>query len=111
VGTLYHYTDLAGYNAIRAQPVWVFKANQPPGGRPFGSYFTPLDPSEEDLAGQLGISSAKTEYVFCFTDTGDLKHLRGGRGKYVLYSPSDYRVAKSRQIAAGSREKVLEKLQ
>ena len=39
---VYHYMDQSGWNAIRSQIDWTFKAYQPPGDRPFGVYFTTL---------------------------------------------------------------------
>lgn len=89
---LFHYTDADGYNAIRAQPVWVFKASKPPGDHPEGAYFTTLPPATRKLAQRLRIPASKTEFVFCFEGGDDLVPLEGGRGEYIVYSESDYRV-------------------
>jgi hypothetical protein len=99
---LYHYTDLAGYNAIRAQPVWRFLARRPPGDRPVGAYFTDLPPDSPKLAKRLGIPRSKVEYVFVFADVGDLQSLDGGRGDWIHYSPVDYEVVRDRQIRSGA---------
>jgi hypothetical protein len=93
----YHYTDQTGYNAIRSQATWRFIAQQPPGNHPFGAYFTPLPQTTRNLAQKLRIPRDKLKYVFEFTDAGDLTPLPGGRGQYIVYSPTDYEVDKSRQ--------------
>jgi hypothetical protein len=87
-----HYTDQAGFNAIRALKPWVFRASQPPGDHPFGAYFTTLAPDTPNLARRLRIPRMKTEFVFTFADVGDLKPLHGGRGEFIFYSPRDYSV-------------------
>ena len=46
----HHYTNLAGYNGIRAAVVWHVFAAKPPGNRPFGAYFTILPPGTKLLA-------------------------------------------------------------
>ncbi len=98
-----HFTDLRGFNGIRAVPIWRFLAAQPPGPRPFGAYFTPLSPQTRNLARRLGLPKDKLEYVFSFTDRGDLIPLRGGRGAYVFYSRTDYEVEPDRQTYHGKR--------
>jgi hypothetical protein len=98
---MHHYTDLAGYNAIRASPVWRFIASQPPGNHPFGAYFTTLPPDTPNLAKKLRIPASKLAYVFIFDDVGDLTPLPGGRGAYVFYSPVDYHVDVDRQLDSG----------
>src|SRR4051812_14618382 len=92
-----HYTDQAGYNAIRATVVWHFRAGKPPGDHPFGAYFTTLPRDTRNLAKRLRIPNGKVQYVFEFQDTGDLTPLSGGRGQYIYYSPTDYDVDKPRQ--------------
>lgn len=92
-----HYTDQTGYQAIRAQIVWLFRAGQPPGNHPFGAYFTTLPRSTPNLAQRLRIPRSKTQFVFEFSDVGDLTSLPGGRGRYIYYSPKDYDVAQPRQ--------------
>jgi hypothetical protein len=97
-----HYTDLTGYNAIRAAEVWHFRAHQPPGNHPFGAYFTTLPRGTPNLAQRLRIPRAKVQYVFEFTDVGDLIPLPGGRGQFIFYSPHDYDVDKTRQLYSGA---------
>jgi hypothetical protein len=98
---LYHYTDKDGYNAIRASSPWHFRAERPPGDHPLGAYFTCQQPSTPKLAKRLQIPVRKLEYVFAFEDKGDLKQLRGDRGKQILYSPEDYYVESERQLYCG----------
>ena len=97
----FHYTDQAGYIAIRSQVVWHFEAAQPPGLHPFGAYFTTLGRSTKSLAQRLRIPKSKVAFFFEFTDIGDLTPLPGGRGQYIFYSPTDYDVDQSRQINHG----------
>src|SRR5262245_64916979 len=96
-----HYTDQAGYNAIRSQVVWLFRASQPPGNHPSGAYITTLVRGTPNLAQRLRIPRSKVQFVFEFTDVGDLTPLPGGRGQYVFYSPADYEVDPPRQLYAG----------
>jgi hypothetical protein len=100
---LYHYTDRAGYNGIRAGVDWRFKASQPtPRYHPSGAYFTPLGPgTSRAKLRMIFVPNRKREFVFVFEDVGDLIPLRGGRGEIVVYSPGDYLVARSRQIDHG----------
>jgi hypothetical protein len=99
-----HFTDLPGWNAIRSQSVWLFRAAQPPGGHPFGAYFTTLDSTDANLAVKLRIPREKLGYVFGFRDRDpvDLLPLPGGRGRFIFYSSNDYAVDESRQIAHGA---------
>lgn len=99
---MYHYTNLAGYNGIRATIDWCFKAHQPPGNHPLGTYFTTLPKDTPNLAVRTRIPKSKLQYVFEFTDAGDLTPLPGGRGQFIFYSPVDYIVVKSRQKFAGA---------
>jgi hypothetical protein len=99
---MFHYTNLAGYNAIRATTDWRFKAHQPPGNHPFGAYFTTLPKNTLNLAVRIRIPKSKLQYVFEFTDAGDLTPLPGGRGRFIFYSSVDYIVVKSRQTFAGA---------
>ena len=47
---MFHYTDKAGWNAIRSQVTWLFKISQPRDpDRPKGAYFTDIEPSAENL--------------------------------------------------------------
>jgi hypothetical protein len=98
---VFHYTDKDGYDAIRSQQVWRFKAAQPPGGHPHGAYFTTLPPDTKSLANKLRIPRRKLAYVFCFVDAGDLVPLPGNRGAYIVYSPGDYEVVVDRQLYEG----------
>jgi hypothetical protein len=98
---MYHYTDKDGYNAIRSQPIWLFLAEQPPGDRPFGAYFTTLPPDTPNLARRLRIPREKLNFVFDFTGRDGLRPIEGDRGRFIFYSPSDYSVEPSRQVFAG----------
>jgi hypothetical protein len=89
---LFHYTDGDGFNGIRAQPIWVFKAAQPAGDHPRGAYFTTLGPDTGNLAKRLRVPKAKIAFVFCFVDGSDLIPLPGGRGAFIFYSRDDYEV-------------------
>lgn len=99
-----HFTDKAGYDSIASQVNWCFKAGQPPGDHPFGAYFTTLPPEAANLAARLRIPRAKIEFMFQFTDAGDLCPLRGGRGSFIFYSPVDYVVEETRQEYCGETE-------
>jgi hypothetical protein len=104
VPLIYDYTDRSGYNGIRAGEDWCFKAAQPPPhDHPPGAYFAILMPETQNLAQRLRVPVSKIEYFFAFEDAGDLIPLRGGRGRYILYSPTDYTVVKARQQSAGER--------
>jgi hypothetical protein len=100
---VYHYTDREGYNAIRAGGSdWKFSASQPPGDHPFGAYFTTLPPDTVDLARRLGIPKRKLEYFFQMHLADEtLRRLPGGRGTFILYSPTDVVVPQSQHIAHG----------
>jgi hypothetical protein len=104
VALMFHYTDRAGYNGVRATVDWCFKADQPPSDHPFGAYFTTLPQDAHNLAKRLRIPADKTEFFFSFDDVGDLKRLPGGRGLHVLYSPGDYFVIKNRQRESGETD-------
>lgn len=97
---MYHFTDKEGYNAIRAGVEWRFKIGRPPKRdpeHPPAAYFTTLGPCEPNLD-RLRIPSGKRQYVFAFTDLGDLTPIRGGKGRYILFSNADYVVARVRQL-------------
>lgn len=96
-----HFTDQDGWNAIRSQVDWLFRAYQPPGDHPFGAYFTTLPANTTNLAKKLRIPRRKTEFVFCFQPINDLLQLPGGRGNFVFYSPDDYEVVSGRQNECG----------
>jgi len=105
-GILFHYTDSDGYDAIRSQPIWLFKASQPPGNHPIGAYFTTLGPGTPNLAKRLRIPKSKLKYVFSFRSAQDLTPLTGARGRYVFYSDADYRVEPDRQSDHGPAAEV-----
>jgi hypothetical protein len=107
---LFHYTDADGFKPIRAQAIWVFKADQPPGDHPRGAYFTTLRPDTAKLAQRLRIPRAKIAFVFYFSNGSDLKPLEGGRGAFIFYSKDDYAVEKKRQIDHGPSQDVVERL-
>ena len=98
----FHYTDKMAYGAISALRDWVFKAEQPPAGHPFGAYFTSLDEHTPCLAKRLRIPKGKVAFFFCFADVGDLRPLPGGRGAFIFYSAQDYRVVEERQVRSGA---------
>ncbi len=99
-----HFTNIAGYRAIRSQPVWLFKAVQPPARHnPPGAYFTTYSVDEPNLAVKLFLPREKLKYIFSFEDKGDLLPLPGGRGRQgkIFYSPQDYPVVQERQTHHG----------
>jgi len=96
-----HFTDQEGWNAIRSQVAWLFRAHQPPSDHPFGAYFTALPPNKTNLAKRLRIPRRKIEFVFCFQHADGLFQLPGGRGDYVWYSPTDYNVINNQQREHG----------
>jgi hypothetical protein len=103
-GSLFHYTNVAGFNGIRSNPVWKFVASQPPGDHPRGAYFTTLGRGTPLLAQKLRIPKSKLEYFFEFMSVGDLEPIRGGRGSFIFYSSEDYEVEPSRQLDKGKTE-------
>jgi hypothetical protein len=101
-GSMHHYTNKKGYNGIRAVPTWCFKAaRQRRADKPFGAYFTTLLPSAPNFVRRVRLPRAKREYRFSFVDVGDLTPLPGPGGRYVFYSPADYRVGPPRQQYSG----------
>src|SRR5262249_31937999 len=109
---LFHYTNDAGYKAIRSQQTWLFKASKPPGDHPKGAYFTNLPPGTRNLARRLFIRGCadKITFVFSFSGGDDLTPLEGGRGAFIFYSVDDYPVEKERQGPHGLTEAVQEEL-
>ena len=80
-------------------------AGQPPASQhPPGAYFTTLGRTTPLLAQRLRIPRSKIEYVFEFTDAGDLEAIDGGRGAFIFYSRTDYQVDEPRQTYAGPRD-------
>jgi len=96
-----HYTNQDGWNSIRSQVNWSFRAQKPPGDHPLGAYFTTLPPNTRNLLKKLRIPRSKSEFVFCFRHSIELIRLDGGRGEYVWYSPDDYEVEKLFQDGNG----------
>jgi hypothetical protein len=92
----FHYTNTAGWNAIRAQPAWHFKTFQPNDPeRPRGAYFTDIEPTETNLRTlykRLRVPKLKQEYIFWFTGTEGLTQFRDGRGRdrRIFFSPVEY---------------------
>ena len=103
---VFHYTDKAGWNGIRSQRDWVFRASTPPGEHQEGAYFTKLPPSTQrgNLAKALRTPRAKREFVFMFVGTEGLEPATylGSRGHHVLWSSVEYRVERLRQRFDGS---------
>lgn len=112
--TAFHYTDKDGWNAIRAQTAWSFKASQPKDpDRPFGAYFTSLAPTAENLRTlhkRIRIPKIKQGFVFWFSGRTGLQQHRGGRGRdrCIFFSPTDYYVSPDRQKYAGATESIQE---
>jgi hypothetical protein len=95
-----HFTNKEGFDGIRSQPTWVFKARQPRAKHnPVGAYFTDYAPTEPNLATKLFVPKEKLAFVFMFQDRNDLLPLPGNRGrlKHVFYSPIDYVVTREGQ--------------
>jgi hypothetical protein len=107
---LFHYTDTKGFNAIRSQPTWLFKAFQPPCDHPKGAYFTNLPPGSINLGKRIFVRGCrdKLEFVFHFSGGDDLRPLPGGRGEVVFYSTKDYPVEHERQIVHGATKQLEE---
>lgn len=93
---VFHYTNKGGWDAIRSQKVWPFRAFQPNHDeRPYGAYFTDLPPTAENLRTlyqRLRVPNEKKDYVFWFSERHGLMQIRNGRGrdKHIFYSPSTY---------------------
>lgn len=104
---MFHYTDKDGWNAVRSQPVWCFKANQPRDPiRPRGAYFTDIEPTASNLRTlykRIRVPKAKQEYVFWFDGVVGLTRLNDARGrdKRIWFSPVDYNVEEPRQRYEG----------
>lgn len=103
-GWILHYTDVDGFKAISSQKEWTFKAAQPRGENEFGAYFTTLPPDAHHLVARTMISAVKKDYVFAFVGAEGLQHKRGGKGKYILWTPENYMVDQTRQMYAGPSE-------
>lgn len=111
---MFHYTDKVGWNAVRSQPVWRFKVNQPHDpNRPCGTYFTDIEPTPANLRTlykRIRVPKTKQEYVFWFEGDYGLIQLNAGRGRdrRIWFSPLDYDVAEARQRYAGSTDDIEE---
>lgn len=92
-----HYTNKPGFDAIRSQTTWCFKANKPPDAKPYGAYFTTLSPETPNLAKRLRIPRGKLLHQFVFFGAHGLRRLSGDRGEYVLFAAEDYMVTPVRQ--------------
>jgi hypothetical protein len=101
-----HYTDDAGHKAISSQVDWTFKAAQPPGGRPFGAYFTTLRPDAHRFSARTRIPKAKQAFVFGFDGQDGLEPVEGGKGAYIFWCDADYLIVKARQQYQGSTEQL-----
>jgi hypothetical protein len=96
-----HFTNRRGWQGIRATSPWCFRARRQRGNNPTGAYFTTLDPSSPKFFKRTRVPRHKRPHMFCFVDIGDLVPKRGPLGRWVFYSPSDYFVAKHRQLYEG----------
>lgn len=109
---MFHYTDKDGWNAVRSQPVWRFKAHQPRDPkRPYGAYFTDIEPSPANLRTlykRIRVPKAKQEFVFWFEGDFGLIQLDDGRGRdrRIWFSAVDYDVEESRQRYAGTTDDI-----
>jgi len=112
LSNVFHYTDKDGWNAIRSQLNWRFKAAQPRDPqRPRGAYFTDLEPSQANLRTlheRLRVPKSKQQFVFWFVGTDDLSQWKDGRGRdqHIYFSPHDYDVAAARQRSEGATDEV-----
>jgi hypothetical protein len=111
---IFHYTDKDGWNAIRSQAAWRFKAIQPRASeRPAGAYFTDIEPTQANLRTlfkRIRVPKPKQDYVFWFLGADGLQQLNGGRGrdKRIFYSPVDYEVIQERQKHGDATELLIE---
>jgi hypothetical protein len=107
---IFHYTDKSGWNGIRSQRTWQFKAMQPiDPDRPFGAYFTDIPPTEENLRTlhkRIRVPKIKQQYLFWFTGSDGLQQHNGGSGrdKRIFYSSADYDVVEERQEGEGETD-------
>jgi hypothetical protein len=114
---VFHYTDKAGWNAIRALPIWRFKVSKPEDPkRPLGVYFTDIEPTEANLRTlykRIRVPKVKQAYVFWFVKTTGLQQLHDGTGRdrHIFFSAVDYEVVADRQRFAGGTEGLKESFQ
>jgi hypothetical protein len=96
---MFHFTDKPGWNAIRSQVIWRFKAGQPRDpDRPIGAYFTDIEPTPDNLRllhQRIRVPVVKQEFVFQFNGAEGLTQLNGGTGrdKRIFFSKDDYLVS------------------
>ena len=98
-----HFTDKTGYNAIRSQALWTFKAVQPRSpNNPVGAYFTTYEPEEPNLSKKIFVPVVKLAFVFKFNEPTPLLPIPGGRGRLgkIFYSPTDYDVDEEHKVEA-----------
>ena len=107
---MFHYTNKNGFNAVRSQRTWLFKASQPPGDHPEGTYFTTLPPGTINLGKRIFVRGCrdKLEFVFHFSGDDGLEPLPGDRGKWIFYSARDYPVEPNRQLDHGVTDQLAE---
>ena len=107
----FHYTDKPGWDGIRSQREWLFKAMKPKDpNRPAGAYFTDIEPTAENLRTlykRIRLPKVKQEYVFWFAGREGLTQLFDGRGrdKRIFFSPNEYPVDADRQRYHGTTPK------
>ena len=117
VENTFHYTDKDGWNGVRSQREWLFKASQPKDpNRPVGAYFTNIEPTRQNLKTlykRIRVPKAKQQYIFWFAGREGLVRLHGGRGrdKWIYVSVDDYRVSTDRQRRADAVDTVMEEFQ
>jgi hypothetical protein len=107
VNLMFHYTNKTGFNTIKSQVNWKFKASIPKAPQnPRGVYFTTLKPNAPNFYVKTRIPKKKQSHIFEFADIGDLQFYPGNRGrlKTVYYSPKDYQVLQARQKFHGKSE-------
>ncbi|MBB5959673.1 RHS repeat-associated protein [Saccharothrix tamanrassetensis] len=100
---VFHYTDKKSFGGITSGKDLTFKSSSPKKGNPHGVYVTTRSPGEVDL-GKIGMVNSKATHVIDFmVDQHKIRPLRGGRGSYVQYSPTDLTVPRSDVRYAGPR--------
>jgi hypothetical protein len=115
MANIFHYTDKEGWNGIRSQPNWIFRARQPKDpDRPVAAYFTDIQPTKANLRAlfkRIRIPKIKQEFVFWFVGTDGLEQLDKGLGreKRIYLSRVDYMVAKNRQRHGGATDGLIGK--
>jgi hypothetical protein len=117
VANTFRYTNKDGWNAVRSQPTWRFKASQPKDpDRPMGAYFTDMEPTATNIRlihKHIRVPRSKQQYIFWFIGTEGLFQLNEGRGRdrRILFSRVDYSVTTDRQWHGGLTEQLIEVFQ